>query len=387
MKMGKIKILHIIKTLGLGGAEVNLFNLVNAIDRDRFEIHVAYSSGGEIEDRFRRAGVRLFKFADQEHKLKSLATLGIIGRLAGYIHHHKIDIVHTHTFNAQVWGGTAARLAGAKVVEHVHDLRYFDPQDFIRRRGHSNQYQYVKYFKHLADRVVVLTKQNHDFLLQYRLQPKERIREFQNGIPMTGDHGRDDAARERLLKEFNLPENALIILTPVRLAPEKNTDLIIRIAAEVIQEIPQAYFLIAGDGPLVELTREAIKNKHLQEHVRLIGFHQDIHRLLKGTDIFLLPSFLELHSIAILEAMSMKVPVVVSQDVGCNSEFIVSGVNGVLCNPFVDHGWPEALIKLLKDPALRAQIGQSGFETCKDKFDIASTIKNFESLYAQMVQH
>src|ERR1700733_13439104 len=158
--MNKIKILHIIKTLNLGGAEVNLLNLVQATDSNRFELHAAYSSGGELEDKFKKAGVRLFKFADRDHKVKSLATFGIIMRLVNYLRSNQIDIVHTHTFSAQLWGAVAAKLAGCKIVEHVHDFRYLDPLDFARRRGFNNQYKFVHKFRNISDRVVVLTHQN-----------------------------------------------------------------------------------------------------------------------------------------------------------------------------------------------------------------------------------
>jgi hypothetical protein len=92
----KIKVLHIIKSLNLGGAETNLFNLVQSVDENKFELHVAYSQGGEIEGRFLKSGVKLLKFASDDHKIKSLASLPIILRLAAYIKSNRIDIVHTH---------------------------------------------------------------------------------------------------------------------------------------------------------------------------------------------------------------------------------------------------------------------------------------------------
>lgn len=74
--MGKeLKVLHIIKTLGLGGAEVNLLNLLKAIDPNGFELHVAYSFGGELEPRFKEAGIPLCKYAQEDLRGKSPATI------------------------------------------------------------------------------------------------------------------------------------------------------------------------------------------------------------------------------------------------------------------------------------------------------------------------
>jgi glycosyltransferase involved in cell wall biosynthesis len=82
----------------------------------------------------------------------------------------------------------------------------------------------------------------------------------------------------------------------------------------------------------------------------------------------------------------MKVPIVVSKDVGCNSEFIRDWENGVLLDPFSNVGWAEAIIKLLKDNKLCATIGSNGYLTCRDKFDIKQTARAFEELYGQLAR-
>ena len=82
--------------------------------------------------------------------------------------------------------------------------------------------------------------------------------------------------------------------------------------------------------------------------------------------------------------MSSRVPVVVSQEVGCNSEFIDDWRNGVLLDPFKDAGWAHALIKLLEDPQLRLRMGEQGYQTCLKKFNINEVVKKFENLYVEL---
>ncbi len=382
--MAKIKVLHIIKTLSLGGAEVNLLNLLRAVNHNDFELHVAYSYGGELEPKFKEAGIKLCKYAERDHKVKSLATVGIVGRLVTYLCRHEIRIVHTHTFSAHIWGSMAAKLTGCKIIEHVHDFRYLEPEEFTRRRGLSNQYKFVHRFKNVSDRVVVLTQQNRDFLIKEGIYPSDRIREYHNGIPLSSNGISEGAAKDFLIGQFGLKPGSMIILTPIRVAAEKNADLIVRIAGEVAHWIPNVVFLIAGDGPLYQEMCDEIKKRGLGDHVKMIGYHADIQGLLKGSDIFLLPSFLELHSIAILEAMSMKVPVVISQNVGCNSEFIMTWENGVLVDPFKDDGWAAVLVRLCQDAQLRQKIGENGYKTCVEKFDIREAALRFETLYKEI---
>jgi glycosyltransferase involved in cell wall biosynthesis len=94
---------------------------------------------------------------------------------------------------------------------------------------------------------------------------------------------------------------------------------------------------------------------------------------------------LELHSLAILEAMSMKVPVVIS-NVGCNDEFFQNWDNGVILDPLTGDGWSEAVIRLIKDAKLRQSIGQKGYELCKQRFEIKNIAKKIERIYFELLK-
>ena len=375
----KTRVLHVIKTLSLGGAETNLLNLAGAFDADKVESHVAYSYGGEIEQRFRDTGMRLFKYADQGHRVQSLHTIPIIVRLAAYIRKHRIDIVQTHNFNAHIWGLVAAKLGGAKLIEHVHDFRYTPTEELARRHGLNNQYKFIKYFRNQSDRVIVLTRDNARYVVQHGIAAADRVLEMQNGIPL----GDEPPAEQRdLRRQFNIPAEAVVILTSARMDPTKNIDLILGIAGRVVQLAPSAVFLVAGNGAHLEEYKARCHKAGLEKAMRFIGFHQDMYPLLAASDIFLLPSFLELHSIAILEALKMKLPVVVSQGVGCNDEFIQSGTNGFLCDPFQEQPWIDALVQLANSAALRESVGSKGYETCRKLFDIRNTAARLTEVYA-----
>lgn len=380
----KIKVLHIIKTLNFGGAELNLFNLIQGIDPEQFEMHVGYSSGGEFESRFKEKGIKLFKFSEGNHKIKSLASFVILLRLIFYILKNKINIVQTHTFNAHIWGSIAAKIVGAKIIEHVHDFRYLTPLEFKRRRGVSRQYRYVKYLKNISDIVVVLTKQNYKFLISNKLYAENQVREIKNGVPFPKEMGLRGELKKILQHKLNIAEDSLVILTPCRIAPEKNIDLIFRIAPIVKEECRNAVFIVSGDGPLFEAFKEKCRELNLDSTIKMIGFYSQVYELLSISDIFLLPSFLELHSIALLESLSMKIPVVVSKNVGCNDEFIKSWDNGVLLDPFKDEGWAQVITKLLRDRDLRQSIGQKGYALCKEQFAIKHVAKKFEALYVEL---
>ncbi|HTP64316.1 MAG TPA: glycosyltransferase family 4 protein [Geobacteraceae bacterium] len=383
--MKKIKILHIAYTLNLGGAETNLFNLVTAFGKGATEQHhVAYSSGGEIEARFLAGGVPVFKFAGSSHKVKSPFTLLIVARLWAYIMRNKIDIVHTHAFSGHVWGGLAAKLAGRKVVEHVHDGRYHDPADYSRRQGGFTQAHYVKYFCWLSDAVVVLTRQNVEYIRNNRLHRTNKVWHIMNGIPPMK---KPDSAetKQRIRKNLRLPPDAFIITTLSRMAPEKNIELIIRIAPLVKNRIPLALFIVAGNGPQLNRYRSIVA-KETGNCVRFTGYCEKTAELLAASDVFILPSLLELHSIALLEAMNMGLPVIISRDVGSNGDIITNGHDGFLLDPYDDEAWQRTIIDLWENPSLRAKMGETAKELCGREFDIASTAARFEKLYEHILK-
>ena len=351
-----------------------------------FEFHIAYSFGGELEEKFQEAGLKLFKYSSRENKIKSWASLRIIHRLKRYLQENEIDIVQSHTLNAHFWGLLAGKLAGCKIVEHVHDARYFDKEEYQRRGGFSNQYKFVPLFRNKSDCVVVLTQQNEEFIRKHQFYPESKIRQIYNGISIGAGSSSEIHQKKELFKKYHIHDDSLVVFSPSRLSPEKNVELIAHVASEVVKMVPHAIFLIAGSGVLEEKMHKLVRDLCLENHVLLVGFQEKIEQILSAIDVFLLPSLLELHSIAIMEAMSQKVPVVVSANVGCNNEFIVDGKNGFLCDPFYKDRWVKVIIELLQNPILRKDVGISGFNTCKERFDMKLTASKFKDLYLDLAK-
>jgi glycosyltransferase involved in cell wall biosynthesis len=231
--------------------------------------------------------------------------------------------------------------------------------------------------------VVVLTQQNADYLLDNGFQEKSKIHQIRNGIPLVAARS-SSVHLARLKSGFGIPQDAFVISTLSRMSPEKNIDLILRIAPVVKQQVPSAVFVIAGNGPLLEDLQTTVNNAQ-HDYIKLIGYYDNVRELLSISDLFLLPSFLELHSIALLEAMSMGVPLITSQDVGCNNDFISHKKNSFLLDPFKDEGWANTIIDLSKDSGIRQNVGQAAKKTCEREFDIAITAAKFEQLYEHVL--
>jgi glycosyltransferase involved in cell wall biosynthesis len=224
----------------------------------------------------------------------------------------------------------------------------------------------------------VLTEQNRRFLIDKGFYPEEKVRIIPNGIPIPKGAA---SSKKEIAGQFGYPENAPMVLVPIRLAPTKNTALVLRIATEIARRVPGAVILIAGEGELREELHAQMRRLGVEAAVKFIGFQNDVARLLAAADVFLLPSFLELHSISVLEALSLGVPVVCSSGVGCHDQMFKDGENALLRDPFKDDGWAEAVSSLLADPAKKEKIGRAGLALCKERYDIHKTARCFEELY------
>jgi glycosyltransferase involved in cell wall biosynthesis len=204
---------------------------------------------------------------------------------------------------------------------------------------------------------------------------------LRNGIPLSD---RITKGRGAIRQELGISSNAIVILTCARIEPAKNIQLIIRIAAAVKRAVPSLVFVIAGSGSHLEAYRHQCRTEGLESLVRLVGYRADIESLMAASEIFLLPSFLELHSIAVLEALRLQLPVVISSQVGCNDEMIKSGWNGYLCDPYEDHQWVATLADLANSVEGRDRVGRNGRATCRHQFDIRSTAAQLEELYLEL---
>ncbi len=377
--MSQHKILHVIKTLNLGGAETNLLNLLRE-SKDSEDYYLAYSYGGKFEEEFRNLGISFYKYAGCEHKVKSFASLAIILKLALFIRRNKIQIVHTHNYNSHVWGALAGKLAGAKVVEHVHDFRY-EKADYLKERGlNPKQFKTAVFFSRFSDRILVLTKNNQRYLIENGV-PAEKIVLIPNGVPLGFDL---NGGRPGLLDSLSIPSGKKILLSAARISVEKNIGFLLDIASQLKRE--DILFLIAGDGSLKKELEERTIKEGLEEKVKFIGFYPDVKRLLGVSTLFLQPTLLELHSITMLEAMSMGVPALVSKGVGCNDDFIENGKNGFLLDPCDAKAWAKIVGTLLDDEKLSAKVAGEGQRLIENQYDIEKTVKAIEGIYRELVR-
>jgi L-malate glycosyltransferase len=169
--------------------------------------------------------------------------------------------------------------------------------------------------------------------------------------------------------EFWLPVHAPVIGNVAALVPHKGHRDLIDAAALVVREVPDARFVILGDGPLRPALERQIADHSLEKHVLLAGFRTDVLALHRGFDIFALTSVTEGLGTSLLDAMGAGKPVVATRTGGI-PEVVVDGETGLLAEPRDSVGIARALVALLRNPALRERLGRAGYARVRAHFSV-----------------
>jgi glycosyltransferase involved in cell wall biosynthesis len=183
---------------------------------------------------------------------------------------------------------------------------------------------------------------------------------------------------------FFLPTHAPIVGNIGALVTQKGQQHLIDAAAIVIRAVPDARFVILGEGELRPVLEEQIKRKHLERHVFLAGFRPDVLELLKGFDLFALSSLQEGLCTSVIDAMAASKAVVATR-VGGVPEVVADGETGLLI-PSRDHdALADGIIKLLKDDTRRARMGESGLKRARKLFAVDHMVEGTLAVYERLL--
>jgi glycosyltransferase involved in cell wall biosynthesis len=336
-----IRIVYVIAGLGRGGAEKQLYLLLKHLDRTAFAPTViSLSEGGPWAARLREMGVAVIELP----RRRSFEA-GRFLRLYRLVREARPDILQTFLFSDNVYGLLAGRLARVPILVASRRIdSYGDSRAGLRRINAA--------LTRWADAVIC----NAEGSLAYvpaGLRARHVV--IRNGIEAVPPSRPRAAVREAL----GIPLEAPIVGGAGRLVTAKNHRRFIDVAAAVLSERPNAFFLLAGGGPLADDLRAHVRVLGRDGRVRLLGPRDDVPDLFGAADVFLLTSDREGLSNTTMEAMMAGLPCVVT-DVGGNRELVQDGETGFVC---AGGRVPEMAMRvreLLDDPALRRRLGDRG---------------------------
>lgn len=319
-----------------------------------------------------------------EYRLNSfydLNTARQTWRFAQYLRKHEIDVVHTHDFYTNVFGMAAATLARV-------------PVRIASRRESAVRPENQRLVERLAYRAAHAVVANCEDVRQQLIRegvPAQKVRTIYNGLDLARVQPAQ-TERADILASLNLPEARFVTIMANMRAhvwnPEpacyKDHPTFLRAAKRVYESIPDAAFIIAGEGELKKATQELAYSLGIADRTFFIGRCQDVGSVLSISEVCVLSSSSEGFSNSILEYMAAARPVVAT-DVGGAREAIVHGDTGYLV-PTGNHGqMAEHIIELLSDPESARSMGESGRRRVNERFSSLKQLQSVEGLYTELL--
>jgi glycosyltransferase involved in cell wall biosynthesis len=205
-----------------------------------------------------------------------------------------------------------------------------------------------------------------------------KVEVVHNGIIIKdyGSSGRDASAGDPYYSIKRGRENSPVVLTVARLDEQKGHANLLKAAAE----IPGALFVFAGDGPERAGLEKQVEELRLSDRVIFLGQRNDVRELLRGCDLFVLPSLFEGLPLSVMEAMAAGKPVIAS-DIGGVNELVRNGETGYLVPPGDTHALARGINSLIADPALSRKMAIAGKALVEKEFSSESMVAGVTDIY------
>lgn len=374
----KLEILHVITTTRVGGAENQLLQLIKNFPAGYRQMVVCLEPEGPLGEEMRKAGAdRVFHLG---LTAGPLALIKGLNRLAGLIHYVKPHLIQGWMYHANLLSTIAARLSGKRPV--IWGIRCTD----MRTEHYSTSTRLVmRACAKLAKSPKFIVANSRAGLEHHQAQdyPANRLRFIPNGIDAEL-YKPDPEARARLRAELGIAPNAPVAGMVARFDAMKDFATLLKSLELAARELPEAHFILAGEGVLPENPALApAREEALAGRCHLLGRRDDIPALLPALDLHLLSSaFGEGFSNAIGEAMAAGLPNLATE-VGDNRLLIEDC--GRVVPPEDPGALAQGLIGMLSAPNQElAEMGQRARARIQDEFSPLAMARAYERLYLEL---
>tara|TARA_R110002126_G_scaffold66038_10_gene167994 strand:+ start:11632 stop:12774 length:1143 start_codon:yes stop_codon:yes gene_type:complete len=375
-----MKILHVITTLDVGGAEMHILTQVRGQCARGHQVRVAYLKGeGRLASDFREAGAEaILPIGSGPFSIFKL--FGPIGWA---------DIVHSHLLKADALTAVAVTLRGKR--RHAISGKHNDERALLNSwvsRVHG-------ILGNLPARTIALSDHVSRFVQQHGRVRPERMRRVYYGIDPTpweaaGDSRADGTDRHDVRAEFGFPDDAFVFTCVARFAPQKAHEILLQ-ALERARQDPaigsRLRLLLVGDDPFGDGRQKAeaeARRLGLGDACVFAGIRRDVPRLLAASDVFAMASRWEGLGLVFLEAMAVGMPVL-STNVSAIPEVVVDGETGRLVPPDDAPALATGMLELAGDPDLCDAWSRAARVRVREAFGLDRMVDETLAIYAEVL--
>jgi glycosyltransferase involved in cell wall biosynthesis len=365
-----LKVVHVIDSLGVGGAQTLLLTLAKAI-RQRQDLEMAVISLRRrhtvVHDELEKLGVSVTLCPNRGLR-NPMTMVGLLRQLR----RQRPDVVHTHLLYSNILGGVAAKVCGIAHVATLHNASFV-----VRSGAKTRRWLEALVLQRCARRRIAvgpLVAKAH----RARLAPSE-IEVIPNAAPVA--EALSSAEIDAVRTEIAGDPSRTILLSLGRLTPQKGYGDLLQAFAIVSREQPETILAIAGQGLLREELEARIVSLGLGGRAFLLGVRQDTQRLLAASDVFVSSSHWEGLPVAVLEAMASGLPIVATA-VGDIPQVVIPGT-GLVAPAKEPESLASALLDLVGDPQARRTMGLAAQEHVRVHYGVDDWVDRLLTLYGE----
>lgn len=374
-----LRVAHIIKVTTIAGAETHLLMLLAGLRKRQIDAQlILLVEPAKPMDAYVQAaegrGIpvsRLVITGDLDPTL--------LPRLRSLLRLMKPRIVHTHLFHADLYGTLAARWygRGTAIISSRHNDNAFRRRQLYRTLN--------RWLWRMTSAGIAISESIAHFVVEIEGAPPPKIQTIVYGLEAAAQApAQRQAARVSMRQQLGINPDAPVAGIVCRLVEQKGVHYGLQAFAQVVQQIPAACLLIAGDGPLRSDLEAEAAALGLDDHVRFLGWRDDVAQLMNAFDLLVVPSLWEGFGLVILEAMAHQIPVVASA-VSAIPEIVVHGETGLLVPARDVDALAGALVSLLGDAPLRKHMGMLAEDRLETHFSAARMVDETISLYRKVI--
>ena len=375
----KIKVLRLISSASGGGAQTGLLRYTAHYDNEQFDLSVCTlrKGTGNFHRKFKRIGKGNYFTLD----LKKRVSIKAVIQLHKFINENKIDILHTHLIEADLYGFILKLLNPSLIL-----IAGRHGQNLFRKSLVSGMINYISSIP--ANQIVSVSKGLKDFIHDYEFIPKSKINVVYNGINLEFFKPIENKQfKEKILSELmdRKIQDEFVIGIVGRLKRLKGHDFLFE-AVKILKEkgYNNLIVLVLGEGKHLKRLKKLRDDLGLKNNIFFLGFQQKIVDFYNIFDILCLPSNYEGLSNVIIEAMACETLVVCS-DIKNNLEIISSGYDGLAFKKEDSIDLAEKIEMVIQQKIDVQEITQNARKTVKRRFNIIKNTKKLEILYKFLI--
>jgi len=298
-------------------------------------------------------------------------------RLARVIRRLAPDIIHAHDPHGVAMAGMALSIGGASRWREGRKAPALVASRRVDFHLKANSFSRWKYRQ--VDAFVAASEAIRQMLIGDGVAG-ERVVTVHEGIDVDRIDG---TPAVNVHETLWLPHHAPLVGNVAALVPHKGQRYLIEAAHLVVQKIPDARFVILGEGELREHLEHLVREHHLEKHVLLPGFRTDVIGCIKGFDLFVMSSVTEGLGTSLLDAMACR-KAIVGTRAGGIPEVVDEGRTGLLVEPRDPHQLADAILRLIQDEAMRKRMAEAGYARVRERFTVERMVADTAAVYSRL---